>query len=64
MNDPIRELWAQCVVKHTKTPMNWQDVADEFAQLIIAETVQVVRAGLEFGNGMEDAICQYFGVEL
>ena len=64
MNDPIRELWAQCVVKHTKTPMNWQDVADEFAQLIIAETVQVARAGLEFGNGMEDAICQYFGVEL
>jgi hypothetical protein len=37
MNDPIRELWAQCVVKHTKTPMNWQDVADEFAELIVQE---------------------------
>lgn len=37
MNDPIRELWAQCVRKHTKTPMNWQDVADEFAELIVKD---------------------------
>jgi hypothetical protein len=35
MNERIRELWAQCVIKHTKTPMNWQDVADEFAELIL-----------------------------
>ena len=37
MNDPIRELWARCVVKHTKTPMNWQNAADEFAELIMEE---------------------------
>lgn len=37
MNDPIRELWAQCVRKHTKTPMNWQDVADEFAEQIVKD---------------------------
>ena len=43
MNDPIRELWAQCVVKHTKTPMNWQDVADEFAELIVNESLSVLK---------------------
>ena len=31
--DLIYKLWRECVIKHTKTPMNWQDVADEFAQL-------------------------------
>jgi hypothetical protein len=39
MNERIRELWAQCVIKHTKTPMNWQDVADEFAELIVRECI-------------------------
>jgi len=42
MKDRIRELWAQCVIKHTKTPMNWQDVADEFAELIVRECAQVL----------------------
>ena len=35
----------------------------EFAELIIKETLQVARAGVEFGNGMEDAVYNYFGVE-
>lgn len=39
MNERIREIWSQCVIKHTKTPMNWQDVADEFAELIFAECI-------------------------
>ncbi len=37
MNERIRELWAKCVIKHTKDPMNWQTVADEFAELIIKQ---------------------------
>ena len=42
MNERIRELWAQCVIKHSKTPMNWQDVADEFAELIVRECINQV----------------------
>ena len=36
---------------------------EKFAELIIKETLQVARAGVEFGNGMEDAVYNYFGVE-
>jgi hypothetical protein len=41
MNERIRELWTQCVVKDTKDPMNWQTVADEFAQLIVIECASI-----------------------
>ncbi len=36
---------------------------EKFSELIIKETLQVARAGVEFGNGMEDAVYNYFGVE-
>ena len=36
---------------------------ERFAELIIKETLQVARAGIEFGDGMEDAVYKYFGVE-
>jgi hypothetical protein len=42
MNERIRLLWAECVIKHTKDPMNWQTVADEFAELIVREFRGVV----------------------
>lgn len=51
MNERIRELWAQCVIKHTKTPMNWQTVADEFAELIIQECAEIA---LEQKKWVED----------
>lgn len=35
----------------------------KFAELIVKETLQVARASIEFGNGMEDAVYKYFGVE-
>ena len=38
------------------------DVA-KFAELIVKETLQVARAGIEFGDGMEDAVYKYFGIE-
>jgi len=44
-------------------PTEKLDVA-RFAQLIIKETLQVARAGIEYGDGMEDAVYKYFGVEL
>ena len=42
MNERIQELWAQCVIKHTKTPMNWQPVADEFAELIVLDLLNMI----------------------
>lgn len=42
MNERIRLLWAECVINHTKDPMNWQTVADEFAELIVREFRGVV----------------------
>lgn len=36
---------------------------EKFAELIVKETLQVARAGIEFGDGMEDAVYKYFGVQ-
>lgn len=47
MNERIRELWAECVVKHTKDPMNWQTVADEFTVLIIQECENYILSEVE-----------------
>ncbi len=75
MNERIRELWAQCVVNHTKDPMNWQTVADEFALLIVGECVDIVskvpNGYRDYRNQIEDAmrgdclqaIQEHFGVE-
>ena len=35
----------------------------KFAELIVKETLQVARAGIEYGDSMEDAVYKYFGVE-
>ena len=42
MNERIRELWRQAVLNNTKTPMNFQDAADEFARLIVQECISIV----------------------
>ena len=70
MKDRIRELWAQCVIKHTKTPMNWQDVADEFAELIVKECISIAqdRAAFDWAppndvNHIINEIKEHFGVE-
>jgi len=65
MNERIQELARQAGIH----PVNFEPDADlavpltAFAELIIKETLQVARAGVEFGNGMEDAVYNYFGVE-
>lgn len=35
----------------------------KFAELIIKETLQVARAGLEFGPSMDEVVYKYFGVK-
>ena len=41
MNERIRELWRQAVLNNTKTPMNFQDAADEFAKLVVRECMDI-----------------------
>jgi len=70
MNERIRELWRQAVLNNTKTPMNFQDAADEFAELIVQEcidiiapyTVRMSRPGEEYLHPILE-IKQHFGVE-
>jgi hypothetical protein len=50
MNERIRELWRECVLKHTNDPMNWQLAADEFAGLIVRECSAVAN---HFSDGHE-----------
>ena len=74
MNERIQELWRDCVLKHTNNPMNWQTVADEFAELIIQECVQACinegktyalkSAGEYASNLYATAIRKHFGVEV
>ena len=37
---------------------------EKFAELIIKETLQIARIGMEFGPSMDEAVYTYFGVEL
>ena len=72
MNERIRELWRQAVLNNTKTPMNFQDAADEFALLIIRECANHCdllldhKISSEWSRGTHDcsrAIKKHFGVE-
>ena len=38
-------------------------VMKKFAELLIKETLQVARVGMEYGPSMEYAVYKYFGVE-
>jgi hypothetical protein len=41
----------------------WRGTARKFAESIVKETLQVARAGVEYGDSMENAVYKYFGVE-
>jgi hypothetical protein len=41
MSEQIRELWRQAVLNNTKTPINFQDAADEFAELLLFECIKI-----------------------
>lgn len=70
MNERIKELALEVFSFKYKTnpselnPGHHMDHIHRFAELIVKETLQVARAGIEFGDGMEDAVHKYFGVEL
>ena len=66
MNEQIRELWRESVLKHTNDPMNWQPVADEFAELIVRECEKVSLKNSHRDDDMGAIIArqikQHFGV--
>ncbi len=68
MNERIKLLaeQAQTVVGYTDGGYTEIKALDQekFAELIIKETLEVARAGVEFGDGMESAVENYFGVKL
>ena len=70
MNERIKELVGQAkfmaeetINKQISKNAELDAFAEKFAELIVKETLQVARAGIEFGDGMEDAVYKYFGVE-
>ena len=70
MNERIRELMIRAIsdVDSIDDPETGRMYipncfSEKFAELIVKETLQVARAGIEFGDGMEDAVYKYFGVE-
>ena len=38
-------------------------VLERFAELIVKETLQIARVGMEFGPSMDEAVYTYFGIE-
>jgi len=65
MNEKIEELYAEAKQATKIGRMNAPIgvVAEKFAELIVKETLQVARAGIAYGDGMEDAVYKYFGVD-
>ena len=69
MNERIKELWDKAAESTAAYPSgqnnSWEiqvNFMDRFAELIIKETLQVARAGIEFGDGMEDTVYRYFEI--
>jgi len=66
MNERIRELaieaGAKVIGDQFRYMKMYEDDIEKFAELIIKETLQVARAGIEYGPSMEEAVYTYFGV--
>ena len=64
MNERIKELAKQAGFASDKLGhLFGSDDIEKFAELIVKETLQVARAGMEFGDSMDEAVYTYFGVE-
>jgi hypothetical protein len=71
MNERIQELVGQAKFMAEET-INRQisknaeldAFSEKFAELIVKETLEVARAGIEFGDGMESAVERYFEIKL
>ena len=66
MNERMKQLAGQALdiaVPQTWTTLTAYDLnkfAEVFAELLIKETLDVARAGVEFGDGMDSAVYRYF----
>lgn len=58
MNERIRELAEQASFLNKD-----EESIEYFASLLVKETLQVARAGIEFGDGMETAVFKYFDIK-
>ena len=65
MNERIKELAKKAGFQSYITTHE-EDVAmfEKFAELIVKETLEVARAGIEFGDSMESAVERYFEIKL
>ena len=67
MNDKIKQLAVEAglvdFVGKIKTKKTEELKVEIFAEMLIKETLQVARAGLEYGPSMDEVVYGYFGVE-
>lgn len=65
MNERIRELWDKAAKSTADDSWDSQTAfVERFSKLLIQDTLDVARAGLEFGDGMESAVERYFEIKL
>lgn len=66
MNERIKELALQSdaipLVGHSGLIISNLNV-EKFAELLIKETLQVARAGMEYGPSMDEVVYKYFGIK-
>jgi hypothetical protein len=66
MNERIKKLAEQAGSTHKQSLGVYQFYSyelEKFAELIIKETLQIARVGMEFGPSMDEAVYTYFRIE-
>ena len=69
MNERIKYLAGQALDRavpytwHNLDHVEMEKVMKVFADLLIRETLDVARAGVEYGDGMDSAVYRYFGLK-
>ena len=67
MNERIKQLAEQAteeVMRNTPSFLVTNEMwKEKFAELIIKETLDVARAGIEYGDGMDSAVYIYFDLK-
>lgn len=69
MNERIEQLAGQALDRavpytwHNLDHVEMEKVMKVFADLLIRETLDVARAGVEYGDGMDSAVYRYFGLK-
>lgn len=69
MNERMKHLAGQALDRavpytwHNLDHVEMEKVMKVFAELLIKETLDVARAGVEYGDGMDSAVYRYFGLK-